>query len=120
MSIRTYWKTIIHHGSNCRKITRLFYRVTLYKLCFSVRYKNDVFDSDAKEYFLHIRVLPPWYRGSWAMIAYGLVLATICLGIVYWLRRRIVEKQDEVARKIREEQKEKLYEAKLNFFANLI
>jgi len=84
-----------------------------------VRYKNDVFDSDAKEYFLHIRVLPPWYRGSWAMIAYGLVLATICLGIVYWLRRRIVEKQAEVARKIREEQKEKLYEAKLNFFANI-
>lgn len=40
---------------------------------------------------MHIRVLPPWYRGSWAMIAYGLVLATICLGIVYWLRRRIVE-----------------------------
>ena len=84
-----------------------------------VRYKNDVFDSDAKEYFLHMRVLPPWYRGSWAMIAYGLVLATICLGIVYWLRRRIVEKQAEVARKIREEQKEKLYEAKLNFFANI-
>lgn len=84
-----------------------------------VRYKNDVFDSDAKEYFLHIRVLPPWYRGSWAMIAYGLVLVTICLGIVYWLRRRIVEKQAEVARKIREEQKEKLYEAKLNFFANI-
>ena len=53
------------------------------------------------------------------MIAYGLVLATICLGIVYWLRRRIVEKQAEVARKIREEQKEKLYEAKLNFFANI-
>ena len=32
---------------------------------------------------------------------------------------RIVEKQAEVARKIREEQKEKLYEAKLNFFANI-
>lgn len=69
--------------------------------------------------FCIYRVLPPWYRGSWAMIAYGLVLATICLGIVYWLRRRIVEKQAEVARKIREEQKEKLYEAKLNFFANI-
>lgn len=84
-----------------------------------VRYKNDVFDSDAKEYFLHIRVLPPWYRSSWAMIAYGLLLAAACSGIVYWLRRRIVEKQVEVARKIREEQKEKLYEAKLNFFANI-
>ena len=84
-----------------------------------VRYKNDVFDSDAKEYFLRIRVLPPWYRSSWAMLAYGLLLAAVCSGIVYWLRRRIVEKQVEVARKIREEQKEKLYEAKLNFFANI-
>lgn len=84
-----------------------------------VRYKNDVFDSDGQEYFLHIRVLPPWYRSSWAMIIYGLLLAAACLGIVYWLRRRIVEKQAEVARKISEEQKEKLYEAKLNFFANI-
>ena len=83
-----------------------------------VRYKNDVFDSDAKEYFLHIRVLPPWYRGSWAMIAYGLVLEQHTVELVK-LRRRIVEKQAEVARKIREEQKEKLYEAKLNFFANI-
>lgn len=84
-----------------------------------VRYKNDVFDSDAKEYFLHIRVLPPWYRSTWALIVYGLLLAAICSGIVYWLRLRIVEKQADVARKIREEQKEKLYEAKLNFFANI-
>ena len=53
------------------------------------------------------------------MIVYGLLLAVVCSGIVYWLRRRIVEKQAEVARKIREEQKEKLYEAKLNFFANI-
>lgn len=53
------------------------------------------------------------------MIVYGLLLAAICSGIVYWLRLRIVEKQAEVARKIREEQKEKLYEAKLNFFANI-
>lgn len=84
-----------------------------------VRYKNDVFDSDARAYSLHIQVLPPWYRSSLAMIVYGLLLAAVCSCIVYWLRRRIVEKQADVARKIREEQKEKLYEAKLNFFANI-
>ncbi len=120
MSIRTYWKTIIHHGPNCRKITRLFLRSYLLaimlrksvtRMICSIRMPRSI--------FCIYGCCLPWYRGSWAMIAYGLVLATICLGIVYWLRRRIVEKQAEVARKIREEQKEKLYEAKLNFFANI-
>lgn len=39
--------------------------------------------------------------------------------LLYRLNRRIAEKQQLVALKIREEQKEKLYEAKLNFFANI-
>ena len=34
MSIRTYWKTIIHHGPNCRKITRLFLRSYLMAIMF--------------------------------------------------------------------------------------
>ena len=84
-----------------------------------VRYKNDVFDSDAKEYLLQIRVLPPWYLSSWALFFYCLLLAAICSGIFCWVRFRISQRQSEVARKIREEQKEQLYEAKLNFFANI-
>ena len=84
-----------------------------------VRYKNDVFDSDAKEYLLHIRVLPPWYLSTWAMTIYCLLFMAVCSGIFCWVRFRISEKQSEVARKIREEQKEQLYEAKLNFFANI-
>ena len=84
-----------------------------------VRYKNDVFDADVQGRSLHIRVLPPWYLSLIAKIIYALLFIALCLGIVYWLRRRIMEKQIEVARKIREEQKEKLYEAKLNFFANI-
>lgn len=84
-----------------------------------VRYKNDVFDSDAKEYFLHIRVLPPWYLSPWALFIYCLLFVAVCSGIFCWVRIQVAKRQAEVARKIREEQKEQLYEAKLNFFANI-
>lgn len=84
-----------------------------------VRYKNDVYDSNAGEYLLPLRVLPPWYLGTWAIAAY-ILLAILFLGLLaWWINRRIAEKQQQVAHKIQEEQKEKLYEAKLNFFANI-
>lgn len=84
-----------------------------------VRYKNDVFDSELQECFLRLNVLPPWYKSPWAITAYLLLGICLCTCLVYWLRRRIMSKQLDVARRIREEQKEKLYEAKLNFFANI-
>lgn len=84
-----------------------------------VRYKNDVFDSDINVYSLKIRVLPPWYRSPWAIIVYTLLLAGVCWRLVYWQHRRIMKKQAFESWKFREEQKEKLYEAKLNFFANI-
>ena len=84
-----------------------------------VRYKNDVYDSNAREYLLPLKILPPWYLSTWAIAVY-IFLAILLAGVlVYWLNRRIAEKQQQVARKIHEEQKEKLYEAKLNFFANI-
>ena len=84
-----------------------------------VRYKNDVYDSNAREYLLPLKILPPWYLSTWAIAVY-IFLAILFAGVlVYWTNRRIAEKQQQVARKIHEEQKEKLYEAKLNFFANI-
>ena len=84
-----------------------------------VRYKNDVYDSNAREYLLPLKILPPWYLSTWEISVY-IFLAILFAGVlVYWINRRIAEKQQQVARKIHEEQKEKLYEAKLNFFANI-
>lgn len=84
-----------------------------------VRYKNDVYDSNAREYLLPLKILPPWYLSTWAIAVY-IFLAILFAGVlVCWINRRIAEKQQQVARKIHEEQKEKLYEAKLNFFANI-
>lgn len=50
------------------------------------------------------------------MIVYGLLLAVVCSGIVYWLRRRIVEKQAESPVKSEKSKKKNCMKLKLNFF----
>lgn len=84
-----------------------------------VRYKNDVYDSNAGEYLLPLRILPPWYLGTPAIVLYILLFFLLLGLLIYGINRRLVNKQQRIARKIHEEQKEKLYEAKLNFFANI-
>lgn len=84
-----------------------------------VRYKNDVFDSDERYYSLKIRKLPPWYLTGWAYLAYVVAFVLICSYIIFLIRKRIMDKQMQIAQKINEEQKEKLLEAKLNFFTNV-
>ena len=89
------------------------------KYVLRVKYKNDVYDSDAKDYILYIHVLPPWYLSGWAIVSYVLICLLLAFYAAYLLRLKIIRKQQIVARRIQEEQKEKLYEAKLNFFANI-
>lgn len=84
-----------------------------------VKYKSDVFDSEAKYYSLHIRRMPPWYLTSWAYLGYIVLFAVACILTIDIIRKRIIAKQQQMAKKIKEEQKDKLLEAKLNFFTNV-
>lgn len=82
-----------------------------------VKYKNDVLDSEY--YSLNIIILPPWYLSIWAIICYILVIVLLLFGVLCYLKNRIQQKQSAIANKIKEEQKEKLLETKLNFFTNI-
>lgn len=84
-----------------------------------VRYKNDVFGSDEKYYSLHITKLAPWYLTKWAIVGYILLIILISAYIIYLIQKKIINRQILIAQKIKEEQKEKLLEAKLNFFTNI-
>lgn len=84
-----------------------------------VRYRNDVIDSHAKEFTLPIRVLPPFYLSNLAIFSYVLTGFLLLALLSYRIRRQIQKKQRQLADKIREEQKEKLYESKLNFFTHI-
>jgi len=89
------------------------------KYVLNVKYKNDVYDSDSRSFPIPITVLPPWYLTKWAICIYILCVLLI-IGIIFvWVRRRIIKRQEEIARRIKEEQREKLYEAKLSFFTNI-
>lgn len=82
-----------------------------------VKFKNDVLDSDY--YSLNITILPPWYLSIWAITCYIIGAILLLLGTAYYLKIRIQRRQLAIANKIKEEQKEKLLETKLNFFTNI-
>lgn len=84
-----------------------------------IRYKNDVFNSDDRFYTLYIKKLPPWYLTVWAIMGYVLTFLLLVAYILYLIRKKIIQRQTSIARKIEEEQKEKLMEAKLDFFTNV-
>jgi len=84
-----------------------------------VKYKNDVFGSDQNYYVLQITKLHPWYLTNWAILGYIVLFLLVCMYIVHLVRRRIINKQKLLFQKIKEEEKEKLLEAKLNFFTNV-
>ncbi|RZS74572.1 ligand-binding sensor domain-containing protein [Pseudobacter ginsenosidimutans] len=67
---------------------------------------NDVWSPGLKE--LEVRILPPWWRTTWAWLAYGLLI-----GALAWYLFQTYHKRIEV-------QKEKeIYEAKFDFFTNV-
>ena len=84
-----------------------------------VRYRTDVSEESIQELTLPIHALPPFYRSTIAIIGYvviSLLLISLCL---FLIRRRYRQKQIALAHQLREEQKEKLYKAKLNFFTHI-
>jgi len=84
-----------------------------------IKYKNDVFNSDDRFYTLYIKKLPPWYLTIWAIMGYVIIILLVVAYILHLIRKKIIQKQLSLARKIEEEQKEKLMEAKLDFFTNV-
>jgi len=84
-----------------------------------VKYHNNMTDTDSPTFSLNIKILPPWYASSLAKILY-LFLLFIVTGsfIQYYIRKYQREKLNR-QQKMEQEQKEEVYESKLNFFSNI-
>ena len=84
-----------------------------------VRYRTDVGEASIQELTLPIHARPPFYLSTLAIIGY-VVIVLLLIGLSFYLiRRRYRLKQIALAHQLREEQKEKLYQAKLNFFTHI-
>jgi len=84
-----------------------------------IKYKNDVFSSNIIEQALPLIVLPPWYISSAAKLTYVFGLLLLFTLVIWQLMHNWKNKQFIMTQRIKEEQKEKLYNAKLNFFTNI-
>ncbi len=89
------------------------------KYTLKVKYKSDVVNADDKIYSLPIVVLPPWYFSPIAFAVYILLFILLLLGIFFYVTWKFRKKQESVSRRIKREQKEKLYESKMKFFTNI-
>ncbi len=88
-----------------------------YKL--KVRYRTGVSDYIGDEYVLPITVLPPWYLTNYAIITYCLLILLSFVLLRYLYLRQLRKKQQSLVLAMSEEQKGKLYEAKLKFFTQI-
>lgn len=84
-----------------------------------VRYKSNVMDGGTQVYTLPLTVLPPWYRTTAAVVCYLLLAAGGVWLFIVLLRRHYRRQQRRVVARLEEEQREKLHEARLDFFVNI-
>lgn len=89
------------------------------KYTLKVRYRLGVSDYADKEYILPITVLPPWYLTIYAKILYFLLGILLLFSLQVLYRRQLRRKQQALLQTMDEKQKQKLYEAKLNFFTHI-
>lgn len=96
-----------------------FTNVPYGKYNLQIRYKNDVYSSKVIEYALPLVVSPPWYLSYMAKWIYLFAVAFILIIVTWQIHHNWHNRQLLLTQRINEEQKEKLYNAKLNFFTNI-
>ncbi len=86
---------------------------------FNVKAANNdnVWNPDIRK--LHIVILAPWWKTSWAYAGYVLIILLTGIGIFILVRFRIRMHNALKIEKIKKEQSDKLHELKLTFFTNI-
>jgi len=86
---------------------------------FSVRAKSNVGSWTGKERHIHIKILPPFWKSSFAYLTYMLIIAfTLFWSIRYY--HRYLERKNLSKLQLFEHEKEKeIYQAKIEFFTNI-
>jgi len=86
---------------------------------YTLRVKCNNGDKVSDVYSLRIVVLPPWYRTNWAYSAYFLLFLLSGYILVRLIRLNYRRKRENIIEKMNQQQKEEIYESKLQFFTNI-
>lgn len=86
---------------------------------FQVRTSNEEGVWNPKINSLKIEILPPWWRTWWAHLSYVLILLTISVLIVRFIKIRIQLKRALLFEQFEKERQQEMYKLKLDFFTNI-
>lgn len=84
-----------------------------------VRYYNTILEKESYTQRIPIHIMPPWYRSTYAYIAYFLLALLTAYGLISLLLKRKQKQKEEAAFKAEQQHKEDIYEAKLDFFTHI-
>lgn len=89
------------------------------KYIFRVKGSNNDGVWNDEETTLTIRVLPPFWRSTWAYCIYALLCASNIFYLIYFIRKRAEQKNKIRIKKLQAENEKELYNAKINFFTQV-
>lgn len=84
-----------------------------------VRYRNTNLKQVSETYSLNIRITPPFYRTAFAYIIYAIIVLLLIVFIIRIVKKWYLLKNKMVISKMRQEQKEMIYESQFRFFTNI-
>ncbi len=85
--------------------TRTYDNLSEGEYTFKVKARN-VFGHESEEVAFSFVVLPPWYRSVWAYVGYTLGLLMIVVVIIWYNGKRLIQKNIELEKQVRERTKE--------------
>ena len=89
-----------------------------YKL--NIKCKTEAHDFSENIQSLIIVITPPWYASLLAKIIYYLLLGAAIWLTFYLIRRKIEHNRMKFIEKLKQEQKQEIYDSKLNFWSKIV
>jgi signal transduction histidine kinase/DNA-binding response OmpR family regulator/ligand-binding sensor domain-containing protein len=84
-----------------------------------IRYMNTNLQQVSETFSLNIRITPPFYLTTIAYIIYGILVLLVIVLIIRIVKKWYHMKKKMVISKMRQEQKEMIYESQFRFFTNI-
>ncbi len=89
-----------------------------YKL--NIKCKTEAHDFSENVQSLIIVITPPWYASLFAKIVYYLMFGGIVWFTFFLIRKRFENNRKKFIDKLKQEQKEEIYDSKLNFWSKIV
>lgn len=84
-----------------------------------VKYYNRALNKESPVHSIKIKILPPWYKTTWANILYFLLCLLLAGAVIRYLFIMERKKKAKALGMLEEKHKEDVYESKLRFFTNI-